>query len=318
MSVSTPISRQVTPRKRSIDDILNRTLDRNIPKKPMKTKRETDIQKFDKETKKLYYEFCEKQRQEMAIFERNYFLDNIDQIDDDANFQQVPDLEQRKKLEQESIDIKHTFNMRKEELSKKLRKEETKFWTQRNAERAKLLQSLDENALHGFSLRPRSVSSSPVPSPVRSRDASPQGTPYNSRCRTPTSRSYTNTRYSLPPAFPRYEKPKSPTGFFLPKCTSLSRQNKIGIFPKKGRSNLRYSDDFTETEDMDLIRSKVNKTSAITTPKRKNRPNLTVDTGEQDLFDDQTMTLHINEGEEEKSEVEIPSLTAEVDKVLQK
>ena len=283
---SNRIPKPVTPRKRSIDDVLNHTLDRNIPPKPVKAKKQTEIEEFDIETKKLYYEFCEKQRQEMVVFERNYFLDNIDDIDDDANFQSVCNLDERQKLEENAQDIKHKFNMKKEELSKKLRKEETDFWTQRNGERAQILNRLDKFALHGFTLRPRSVSSSAFSSPVASRAISPLGSPCDSGRTTPSSRSYANHRHSMPLPYARYEKPKSPSGFFLPKCTSISRQNKIGIFPKSRSSSTVSPNKQKSFDEIDVIRSKVNKTSSVSTPQKSKRPNLTVDTSSNNLSND--------------------------------
>ena len=324
--MTAPVSRQISPRKRTFDDFLNRTMDRNVPTKPFKSRKKSELEKFDLETKKLYYEFCEKQRQEMAVFERDYFLDNIDQIDDDAEFQKVPDLEKRQQLVDESVAIKHKFNVEKAELNKKLRKEETEFWTKRNGERAKLLLRLDENALHGFSLKPRSTSLSSTPSPVRSRAVSPGGgspnnekndSNQNSRLNQPASRSYTSTRYSLPSAFPRYEKPKSPSGFFLPRYSSLSRDNKIGIFPKPNKKALRSTSSTEEIHclrDIDMIREKVKKTSAIETPKRKNRMYLSNET----LTLTNTTTSSEFYQSREEFDTKTPSLTSGVNKILKK
>lgn len=300
--MSLSASLQVTPKRPSFDEVLNRTLDRNTPTVPFHQRRETDLEKFDKETKRLYYEFNEQQRQKMAVFERDYFLDNIDQIDDGANYQSVPDLEERRKLQDESYQIKHTYNMRKESLTKKLQKEETEFWTHRNGERAKLLMRLDENALHGFSLPPRSRSSSVTPSPARTPAGTPNasrpGTSIGTRCQTPTARSYSNAACIIPQQSQRYEKPRTPSGFFLPKYTSISRQNKIGLFPKQRKVRNSFENDY-EIYNLDQIRHKVKKTTALNKPPETRRE-----------YTDETLktveTFEIN-GESE-SDVQIPDL----------
>ena len=198
-----------------------------------------EISNFENETKELYQDLLEKQRQELSVFDRNYRLDNKEVVDDATNISSIQDVNSREAVLNLSYRVKHEYNVEKSKILKKQQKEQNEFWKNRNELKKQVYSTYDPPQTSGYMSRPRSM--------YATRRGTPASSPYHSQYNIKTDTVTFGNDSILKDPLPRssashssmretqkqYDNSQNTNGFFMPRFSRVSKANKYGNFHRR-------------------------------------------------------------------------------------
>ena len=208
-----------------------------------------ELTNFENETKRLFQELMEKQRQELSVFDRNYRLDNQKIVDEATQFYAIQDVDTREKVMNQSYRIKHEYNVGKSKILRKQQKEQNDFWRERNELKKQLYSQYDINPATGYQSRPRSVFTSRSVSRTTSRNRTPMRSAeqFNVEDDTVTFGDDATRESSFARSAVNFDEPRRvkiqskqsqrTSAFFMPRYSTISNKCKYGNF---SRLNGRY------------------------------------------------------------------------------
>ena len=238
------LSDRNTPRSSPHEELFTSKYIRKTTNLPSQNDEKT---KFENETKELYKDLLEKQRQELSVFDRNYRLDNKEVVDDATNISSIQDINSREAVLNLSYRVKHEYNIEKSKILKRHQKEQDEFWKNRNEQKKQIYSTYESPQTSGYQSKPRSVYSS--------RRGTPAASPFHSQydIKTDTVTFGNNDSILKEKIIPRSiasqqstretqnhtENTQNANGFFMPRFSRVSQTNKYGNFRR--RKPLHYN-----------------------------------------------------------------------------